>query len=94
MIDLLLALMLYWNPPTTREDGEALYSNEIAYYEMFYNGEYYDQTTSTQMNVEGYGDFTVRVVDTDGQVSDFSNVVTVSRTKGKPGAPGQLRKNP
>ena len=84
--------MRYWDAPTHREDGLPLYSNEIAYYVMFYNGEFYDQTTQLEMNVEGYGDFTVRVVDVDGLPSEFSNTVNVTREKGKAKAPGQLRK--
>ena len=92
MLELALALMLYWDAPTQREDGEPFHSNEIEHYEMFYNGELYDVTNLTEMNVEGYGDFKVRVIDIDGVASDFSNVVTVSRVKGKAKAPGQLRK--
>jgi hypothetical protein len=92
-MDLILALLLYWNVPTTRVDGMPLYSNEISHYEMYYNGAYYDQTANTQMEVTGYGDFQVRTVDIEGQVSDFSNTVSVTQEKGKPSAPGQLRKN-
>ena len=92
MLELALALMLYWDAPTTRADGMPLYSNEIGHYEMYYNGAFYDSTTLTEMDVVGYGDFKVRVVDTDGVASDFSNVVSVTQDKGKAAAPGQLRK--
>ena len=92
IIAILLALTLYWDAPTTREDGTALYSNEISHYEMFHNGTLRNTTEGTQMEVYDYGDYQVRAVDIDGQISELSNTVTHVRVKGKPSAPGQLRK--
>ena len=92
MITYLALIMLYWDAPTQREDGTAIYSNEIAYYEMYHNGSLYLSTEALQMDVVEYGDYEVRAIDTDGQISEFSNVISYPRVKGKPGAPGQLRK--
>lgn len=92
MIEFLMAIMLYWDAPTMRTDGTPLYSNEISFYEMYHNGEYYDSTKLTEMEVTSYGDYQVRCVDTEGRYSEFGNIVTYQREKGNPSAPGQLRK--
>jgi hypothetical protein len=96
MIATAISLMLYWDAPQSREDGTPLYSNEIAHYQMYHNGEFYEQTESgavLEMDVTLDGDYLIRAVDTNGLESDFSNVITVnSAVRGNPDAPGRLRK--
>ena len=89
---MLMGLLLGWDQPETRVDGQPLYTTEISHYELYLNGEYYDQTTGLQLEVSAYGDYQVRCIAVDGTVSEFSNTVTHAVVKGRPTAPGQLRK--
>lgn len=89
MIEFLLALTLYWDAPTEREDGTPLPASEISYYEVYHNDASLGTTPTLSLDVDAKGDYKVRTVDTDGQRSVFSNTVTV---KGNPNAPGQMRR--
>ncbi len=93
MITSLALIVLYWDAVTHREDGTPVEPNEVAYYEMFHNGQLYVSTPDLQVDVTDYGDYQVRAVGTDQQRSEMSNTVTYTKEKGKLNAPGQLRKN-
>lgn len=93
MIGFLIAASLYWNAPTTREDGAPLPPEEISHYEMTHDGQFYDTTTETTMEVSAEGVYRIRCVDIYGESSLDSNSVTVSSKKARPSPPGQLRKN-
>ena len=92
MIDLLAALVLTWSVPTEREDGTPLGEGEIIGYEMYRDGEplVTIEPDVHTLEVSEDGDYTVRAIDSDHQVSEHSNVVAVKiRARLKP--PG-LRK--
>ena len=90
MIELLLALTLYWDAPTERVDGTPLPATEIAGYQVYRDSESLEITEELSLKIDGKGEYSVRCIDTDGLVSEFSNSIFV---KGNPNPPGQLRKN-
>jgi hypothetical protein len=93
MIELLAAIVLTWTAPIDRENGVPLVEGEIDSYEMYRDGEHYATVDGSvlELDVSDDGEYTVRAVDSDFQISEHSNVVSVQH-KGKIGAPGQLRK--
>jgi len=92
MFELLAALVLTWSVPTEREDGTPLGEGEIIGYEMYRDGEplVTIEPDVHTLEVSEDGDYTVRAIDSDHQVSEHSNVVAV-KIRARLTAPG-LRK--
>ena len=90
ILNLLMALTLSWDAPTEREDGTPLPNEEISGYEVLLNGQSYILTPELELNITEKGTYTVKCIDTDGLKSEHSEAISV---KGKPLAPGQVRKN-
>ena len=97
MISLLIATTLIWDIPTTRTDGTALPLSEIDHHELQLDGQLYDTYPGSTNEVDIgtiEGVFRVRTIGIYGGVSDWSNELVVTITRGNPSAPGQLRRKP
>ena len=92
---LIAQLMLYWDAPTTREDGTGLPVSEIDHYELQLDGQTYDTypNTTTEADVgTAEGVYRIRVFDIYGGDSAWSNEVVVTIKRGRPSPPGYLRR--
>lgn len=96
MITFLALTVLVWDAPTTRTDGTALPLSEIDHYEMQVNGTFYDTASASSSTMDigsATGTFRIRCCDVYADCSEWSNELVISAGgRGKPNAPGQLRK--